>query len=85
MPPLKSRIMSKISQSEHEIFLCSDFEKMSGYRQVGRVLNQLISESVLIRVGYGLMPKIGLAELLGNQWRRQEEALLKLLKKLFPG
>jgi hypothetical protein len=63
---LKSRIMSKISQSEHEVFLRSDFEKMSGYKQIGRVLNQLISESVLIRIGYGLYAKARLNRITGK-------------------
>lgn len=63
---LKSKIISQISQSEHEVFLRSDFKKISGYAQTSRVLNQLISEAVLIRIGYGLYAKARLNRITGE-------------------
>ncbi len=56
-PVLKSKIATKISRSRREVFLRSDFEKLAGYDQVGRALRQLISEGLLIKVGYGLYAK----------------------------
>lgn len=54
---LKSKVATKISRSNREVFLRSDFEKLAGYDQIGRALRQLTSDGVLIKVGYGLYAK----------------------------
>ena len=54
---LKSKVATKISRSNREVFLRSDFEKLAGYDQVGRALRQLTSDGVLVKVGYGLYAK----------------------------
>jgi len=54
---LKSKVAKKISRSNREVFLRSDFEKLAGYDQIGRALLQLSSDGVLVKVGYGLYAK----------------------------
>ncbi|SMG66371.1 S-adenosylhomocysteine hydrolase [methanotrophic bacterial endosymbiont of Bathymodiolus sp.] len=54
---LKSKVATKISRSNREVFLRSDFEKLAGYDQIGRALRQLTSDGVLVKVGYGLYAK----------------------------
>ncbi|MCL6417838.1 S-adenosylhomocysteine hydrolase [Aestuariirhabdus sp. Z084] len=54
---LKSKVATKISRSNREVFLRSDFEKLAGYDQVGRALRQLTSDGILVKVGYGLYAK----------------------------
>ena len=51
---LKSKVATKISRSNREVFLRSDCEKLAGYDQIGRALRQLTSDGVLVKVGYGL-------------------------------
>ena len=52
--PLKEKVAKRISRSAKEVFLRSDFDDLSGYDQVGRALNQLVSQGELVRIGQGL-------------------------------
>jgi hypothetical protein len=54
---LKAKVATKISRSNREVFLRSDFEKLAGYDQIGRALRQLTAEGVLVKIGYGLYAK----------------------------
>lgn len=63
---LKSKVATKVSRSKREVFLRSDFEKLGGYDQVGRVLRQLHCEGVLLKVGYGLYAKARLNRITGK-------------------
>ena len=51
---LEKRISYRIERGKNEVFIRKDFEDLSDYVQVGRVLRQLVSEGKLIRIGYGL-------------------------------
>jgi len=63
---LKSKVAKKISRSNREVFLRSDFEKLAGYDQIGRALLQLSSDGVLVKVGYGLYAKARLNRITGK-------------------
>lgn len=63
---LKSKMVIKISRSKREVFLRSDFKDMGEYSQVGRALSQLVSDIVLIRIGYGLYAKARINRINGN-------------------
>ena len=54
---LKKIVESKIRRSKKRVFHRQDFEKLSGYDQVGRALKTLVNEEKLIKVGYGLYAK----------------------------
>lgn len=54
---LKSQILTKIKRSRKNVFILKDFEKLSGYEQVGRALGSLTKSGLLIKIGYGLYAK----------------------------
>ncbi len=51
---LKRRVASSIQRRAENVFVRADFENIGGYDQIGRILNGLVKEGELIRVGYGL-------------------------------
>ncbi len=63
---LKSRIKTKISQSSRLVFMRADFDRLGGYDQVGRALRELVTEGVLLKIGYGLYAKARLNRLTGS-------------------
>lgn len=60
---IKNKLLTRVRRSRREVFLRSDFEKIAGYDQVGRVLRELTKEGKLIRIGYGLYAKARLNRL----------------------
>jgi hypothetical protein len=54
---LKDRIKRSVQMSEKPLFLREDFERFGSYRQVSRVLNDLLAEGALSRSGYGVYTK----------------------------
>ncbi|HEN4748195.1 TPA: conjugal transfer protein [Legionella pneumophila] len=63
---LRSRVEKKISRSKRQVFLRSDFEKLSDYDQVGRVLKELSREGKLLKIGYGLYAKARINRITGK-------------------
>ncbi|MBG3130313.1 S-adenosylhomocysteine hydrolase [Proteus mirabilis] len=45
------------TRSKRNVFFRKDFNDIAGYDQIGRVLNLLIQEGVLLRVGQGVYTK----------------------------
>ena len=41
---LESRITTRITRKKCAVFLCSDFDDLGGYDQVGRVLRSLVAK-----------------------------------------
>ena len=86
---IKNKLLNRVSRSRRGVFLRSDFEKIAGYDQVGRVLRELTKEGKLIRIGYGLYAKARLNRLTnqpmlaaqGGFKQTAEEALERLKVK----
>lgn len=55
---LKNRIKSSINKAQNSVFLRKDFNRFGSYRQVSRVLNELESQNVIQRSGYGVYAKM---------------------------
>ena len=53
----KERILERVLNSDHEVFLRSDFSDIANYQQAGRALNSLMSEGRLIRISKGVYAK----------------------------
>lgn len=54
----KALVREKVRKAKKKnVFLRKDFESLGGYKQVGRALNQLTEEGILIKIGYGLYAK----------------------------
>jgi hypothetical protein len=89
---LRSKMVIKTSRSKREVFLRSDFEKLGGYDQVGRALQQLTSNGFLIKLGYGLYAKARVNRITGKPMlsapggfaQVSEEALTRLGVKWVP-
>ncbi|MCW8410132.1 DUF6088 family protein [Legionella sp. PATHC035] len=63
---LRSKIEKKIGRSKRQVFLRSDFEKLSDYDQVGRALKELSREGKLLKIGYGLYAKARINRITGK-------------------
>ena len=53
----KEKMLSSIRRSKDNAFLRKDFDRFGEYRQVSRSISDLVSEGVLLRVGYGTYVK----------------------------
>ena len=51
---IQSRIQTRVKRSKRSVFLRSDFKDIADYDQVGRGLRNLISDGLLMKIGYGL-------------------------------
>lgn len=78
---LKTRVNMKISRSTRQVFLRSDFRKLSGYDQIGRVLRDLAAEGKLIKVGYGLYAKSRQNRLTGKPMLAAEGGFVQVAKE----
>src|SRR5690625_347229 len=54
---VRQKIEQFLSESTDVAFIRKEFEPFGGYRQVSRVLKQLIDEGRLMRAGYGIFVK----------------------------
>jgi Family of unknown function (DUF6088) len=86
---LEKRISYRITRGKFDVFIRKDFEDLSGYDQVGRVLRQLAAKGKIIRIGYGLYAKATTSPLSGkivpilDIQSLAEEALSRLKVKIF--
>lgn len=85
MNNLKNKIYKSVKRRKPEVYLRTDFAGLAGYDQIGRALRELVTDGVLIRVGYGLYAKATYSPLAGDRpiprvgiRRLGEEALRKL-------
>ncbi len=62
----KSIIEARVRTSDSAVFMREDFADVVGYRQVGRILNDLQNEGKLARVGQGAYARIIISPLTGN-------------------
>ena len=61
---LKERLKRSIKKSQRDVFVRNDFAKFGGTdRQLSRALNQLQSEQVVVRAGYGVYVRPTLQEI----------------------
>jgi hypothetical protein len=87
---LRERISYRIERGKNEVFIRGDFEDLSDYVQVGRILRQLVVIGKLIRIGYGLYAKATKSPISGETIPRKginalaKEALERLNVKAFP-
>lgn len=51
---LKNKVSARIKRSKACVFFRKDFDDMGTYRQIGRILKQLVNEGTLIKLGYGI-------------------------------
>ena len=51
---LKEKIKEKIKSSNGAVFLRQEFNDFGGYRQVSRVMSDLIKDGVIMKAGYGV-------------------------------
>ncbi len=54
---VKDKLWSSIRRSQDNAFLRAEFDRFGAYRQVSRALRALVSEGLLLRVGYGTYVK----------------------------
>ncbi|HAT1882217.1 TPA: conjugal transfer protein [Legionella pneumophila] len=78
---LRSRIEKKISRSKRQVFLRSDFEKLSDYDQVGRALKELSREGKLLKIGYGLYVKARINRITGKPMLADEGGFIGISKE----
>jgi hypothetical protein len=87
---LEDQITYRIARKKGDIILRKDFNDLSGYDQVGRVLRNLVKKGTLVRIGYGLYAKATKSPLSGKVVPRKslsalaKEALSRLDVKVFP-
>jgi len=53
----KDRILASLRASKSKVFLREEFNRFGNYRQVCRVVKELLAEGRLVRVGYGTYAK----------------------------
>lgn len=78
---LKSKIEKMISRSKRQVFLRSDFEKLSDYDQVGRALKELSREGKLLKIGYGLYAKARINRITGKPMLAAEGGFTAISKE----
>ncbi|WP_409160500.1 DUF6088 family protein [Pectobacterium sp. B2J-2] len=62
----RDRIQSRVKRSMHYVFTRDDFNDIGSYAQVGKVLRSLVSEGLLLKVGYGVYTKARQNSITGN-------------------
>ncbi|ACT52083.1 hypothetical protein [Methylovorus glucosotrophus] len=67
------RLRDVVKASKQGVFLRRDFDELGNYRQVGRALEQLQSEEIIIHAGHGVYTKPSVA--------RNPELMVERLKK----
>ena len=55
---LKYKVLERIDKLPFTVVLRSDLDDLAGYRQVSLVLQQLIKEEKIVRLGYGVYAKL---------------------------
>ncbi|WP_115705978.1 DUF6088 family protein [Legionella sainthelensi] len=78
---LRSKIEKKIGRSKRQVFLRSDFEKLSDYDQVGRALKELSREGKLLKIGYGLYAKARINRITGKPMLAAEGGFTAISKE----
>ena len=64
---LKQKILLRISLKQDKVFVRDDFYDLGGgYDQIGRALKQLVGESQIIKIGYGLYAKAKISPVSGS-------------------
>ncbi|MBE5215819.1 type IV toxin-antitoxin system AbiEi family antitoxin domain-containing protein [Pectobacterium sp. A535-S3-A17] len=63
---MRDRIQSRLKSSTRYVFTRDDFKDIGSYAQVGKVLRNLVSEGVLLKVGYGVYTKARQNSITGN-------------------
>lgn len=63
---IKIRIKKMLRRTKRNVFLRSDFKMMGDYAPVGRALNSLTTEGLLIKLGYGLYAKAMMNRITGE-------------------
>lgn len=59
---LKCKILQRIECLPYTVVLRSDLKDLSDYRQITSILNQLIQEEKIVRIGYGIYAKLKWSE-----------------------
>ncbi|QEY50941.1 DUF6088 family protein [Legionella longbeachae] len=78
---LRSKIEKKIGRSKRQVFLRSDFEKLSDYDQVGRALKELSREGKLLKIGYGLYAKARINRITGKPMLAAEGGFIAISRE----
>ncbi len=63
---VKEKLWSSIQRSQDNVFLRAEFDRFGAYRQVSPALRALVSEGLLLRVGYGTYVKTRPSSLFGK-------------------
>ena len=80
---VKDQISQRITRSRKKIFIPTDFTGMACYRQVSRVLKQLVDEQKLVRLGQGIYAKAEINPFDGNVYPKADNVTIgkEILKK----
>lgn len=54
---LEYQILQLLEQSSHNVLLRKDFAHLGSYRQISRMLNKLINQKKLVKIGFGVYAK----------------------------
>jgi len=88
---IKYKILNRIQSMSGNVVLRTDFSDLGSYRQISRVLNKLIQEKKLVKIGFGVYAKAYQSENLnkpiiqGGFDQACKEALSKLCVQWKPG
>jgi len=88
---IKYKILNRIQSMSGNVVLRTDFSDLGSYRQISRVLNKLIQEKKLVKIGFGVYAKAYQSENLnkpiiqGGFDQACKEALSKLGVQWKPG
>lgn len=54
---LKDKVLKRLRCLSSKVILRADFEGLGGYRQISRILNMLVTEKKLAKIGFGIYAK----------------------------
>ncbi|PUZ30070.1 hypothetical protein GA0116948_10164 [Chitinophaga costaii] len=63
---LTTRVTERIARKRAKVLIREDFTDLGGYDQVGRILQALVRDGKLIKIGYGLYAKTRISTLNGS-------------------
>ena len=88
---IKDRILASLRTSKNKVFLRAEFNRFGNYRQVSRVIKELLDEGRILRLGYGTYVKARPSTISGKPAPDDSlvnigmEAMKKLGIKVSPG
>ncbi len=83
---IQDRLIARVKNTEHSVFMRSDFADIADYAQVGRGLRNLVKAGLLMKIGHGLYVRTRInrinGKLMPDNNRGALGVLLEALKRL---